>query len=152
MSEANRELIRRLYRALDQRDGATMAACYHPNATFVDPVFDLRGADVGKMWRMLTSRATDLRCESSDVEADAERGSARWVARYTFSGTGRLVENRIASRYRFRDGLISEQVDTFPFWRWASQALGPVGLLLGWTPLVREKVRRQARVNLDRFV
>ena len=153
MSESHRELIHRLYLALDRRDGDTMAACYHRDATFVDPVFELNGADeVGGMWRMLTSRATDLRCEARDIVADATRGSASWIANYTFTGTGRKVENRIDSRFRFADGLIVEQVDTFPFWRWASQALGPAGLLLGWTPIIHGRVRRQARQNLERFM
>jgi ketosteroid isomerase-like protein len=152
MSESNRELIEGLYRALDRRDGGSMAACYAPDARFVDPVFDLRGTEVGAMWRMLTSRATDLRCEASDVVADETSGSARWIARYTFTGTGRKVVNDVRSRFEFEHGLIARQVDEFPFWRWASQALGAPGLLLGWTPMVRAKVARQARANLDRFI
>lgn len=150
MSESNRELIHGLYRALDRRDGAAMAACYRSDAHFTDPVFELHGDEVGRMWRMLTARSTDLRCEASDVVADATSGSARWTARYTFTGTGRKVVNHVASRFEFEDGLIVRQVDTFPFWRWSRQALGLPGWLLGWTPFLREKVRRQARASLDR--
>jgi hypothetical protein len=32
------------------------------------------------------------------------------------------------------------------------QALGPAGMVLGWTPLLRGKVRREARAGLDAFV
>ena len=152
MSESNRELIHGLYRALDRRDGGSMAACYRDDAHFTDPVFDLRGAEIGAMWRMLTARAPDLRCEAHDVVADATSASARWIARYTFSGTGRKVVNEVRSRFELADGLIVRQVDDFPFWRWASQALGPAGMLLGWTPMVRVKVAKQARQNLDRFI
>jgi len=152
VSESNRELIHRLYVALDQRNGDAMAECYHPQASFRDPVFDLRGTEVGDMWRMLTSRATDLRAQASDIVADAATGSAHWVAHYTYSGTGRPVENRIDAKYRFADGLIIDHVDTFDLWRWTRQALGPVGLLLGWTPMVQAKVRRQARAGLDRYI
>ena len=152
MSEANRELISRLYVALDRKDGESMARCYHAQARFRDPVFTLEGEAIGDMWRMLTSRARDLRAESHDVAADAETGSCRWDAHYTFSGTGRLVHNRIRARFRFRDGLIVEHVDEFDLWRWAAQALGPVGKLLGWSPLVRGKIRRQAAANLAAFL
>jgi ketosteroid isomerase-like protein len=147
----NRELIKRLYAALDRKDGEAMAACYAPDATFRDPVFTLAGSDVGDMWRMLTARAKDLRCEATDVEADALTGSARWVAHYTYSGTGRNVVNRIGAQFRFADGAIAEHVDTFDLWRWSAQALGAPGLLLGWTPMVRNKIRRQAAATLAKF-
>lgn len=148
---AHRELIADLYRALDRRDGGTMAACYAPDAEFRDPVFELRGARVGLMWRMLCARAGDLRCEARDIEADARSGSARWRAVYTFSSTGRRVVNEVSSRFEFADGAIVRQVDRFDFWRWSRQALGPVGWLLGWSGWLRDKVRRQANENLERY-
>jgi hypothetical protein len=39
-------------------------------------------------------------------------------------------------------------VDRFVFWRWARQALGPVGLLLGWAPVLRARVQRGAAASL----
>ncbi|MBL8272682.1 MAG: nuclear transport factor 2 family protein, partial [Xanthomonadales bacterium] len=69
MSEANRELISRLYVALDRKDGESMARCYHTQASFRDPVFSLEGEAIGDMWRMLTARASDLRAESHEVVA-----------------------------------------------------------------------------------
>lgn len=36
-------------------------------------------------------------------------------------------------------------------WRWARQALGTKGLLLGWTPLLKNAVRAQARKGLKAF-
>ena len=36
--------IATFYEAFQRRDGATMAACYTPDATFRDPAFDLRGS------------------------------------------------------------------------------------------------------------
>lgn len=152
MSDPGRDLITRFHAAFAERDGAAMSACYAGNATFTDPVFDLRGSDIGAMWRMLCSRAADLRVESSNLVAGADAGSADWQAWYTFSTTGRPVHNLVHSRFRFANGLIVEQVDTFDFWRWSRQALGPMGLVLGWTPLVRNKVRANARVALDRFI
>jgi hypothetical protein len=55
------------------------------------------------------------------------------------------------AQFRFADGAIAEHVDTFSLWRWTSQALGLPGLLLGWTPMVRGKVRRQAAATLAKF-
>jgi ketosteroid isomerase-like protein len=151
MSNTNRELIHRFYTAFARRDAEAMAACYLPEVTFRDPVFELQGAEVGDMWRMLCTRGKDLTLEFADVQADAMTGSANWVANYTFSATGRHVENRIHATFRFRDGLIADHIDAFSFWRWSRQALGLPGVLLGWTPMLRKKVQTQARVNLDRF-
>lgn len=50
------------------------------------------------------------------------------------------------------DGLIAEHRDSFSFYEWARQALGPAGLALGWTPLLRGKVQREARAGLDEFL
>lgn len=130
-----------------------MAACYHPEARFSDPVFvDLDSAQVQGMWKMLCERGTDLRVEHGNVWVDAERGGARWQAWYTFSATGRKVHNQIEAAFGFADGKIIEHVDTFSFWRWSRQALGVPGVLLGWTPLLRAKVQRTARAGLDDFM
>jgi len=147
---ANQALIDRFYRAFQVRDAATMAACYHPQIEFSDPVFTgLRGPEAGAMWAMLCARATDLEITFGDVQADDARGRARWKARYTFTQTGRRVHNAIAAEFEFRDGLIVRHVDRFDFWRWSRQALGLTGLLLGWTPMVRNRVRTMARRGLE---
>ena len=152
MADSNDSVIQRFYAAFAARDGAAMAACYAPDARFSDPVFtDLRGEEPGAMWRMLTGRADDLRVELLEHEAQGEEGSARWRAHYTFTQTGRPVVNDVRASFRFRDGLIAEHVDDFDFHRWARQALGPPGLLLGWTPVLRASVRRRARASLDEF-
>ena len=149
----NRALLREFYAAFARRDGDAMAACYAPGATFDDPAFPgLRDGQPGAMWRMLTRRSADLTLELVSCEADQARGSADWVARYTFGQTGRLVTNRVHSTFRFADGLIVEQHDTFDFHRWSRQALGTSGLLLGWTPFLRRTVQGKARAGLDQFI
>lgn len=148
---ANRETIDRFYTALAARDHETMSGCYRPEARFSDTVFgELRGDEVRAMWRMLCERGTDLAVTHSHVVADDDRGSAHWVATYTFSGTGRSVRNEIDAEFRFEDGLIAEHDDRFDLWKWTRQALGPLGLLLGWSPPVQRKVRAQARAVLRR--
>ena len=148
----NADVIRALYEALDRHDGEAMAALYADNARFEDPAFgELTGSEPGDMWRMLTARAEDLDVELVEAEAEGEEGTARWIARYTFAATGRPVVNDVRSRFRFADGRIAEQVDSFPFWRWARQALGPLGLTMGWAPPLRATVRKRARADLERF-
>jgi uncharacterized protein len=152
MSNPNDELIQRFYAAFARHDGDTMAACYAPGARFSDPVFtDLHDEEPGAMWQMLTGRAEDLEVKLAEHEAGDERGSAHWLADYTFS-TGRKVHNDVRAEFRFQNGLIAEHRDSFSFYAWARQALGPAGLALGWTPIVRGKVKREARVGLDEFL
>ena len=152
MINVNDHLIERFYAAFGARDGATMAASYAPGAHFSDPVFpDLNGDEPGAMWRMLTSQATELRIELLEHEADGDKGSARWRAHYVFSQTGRPVVNDVRASFRFAGGLIAEHADDFSFHRWARQALGTSGQLLGWTPMLRSAVRKRAAASLGRF-
>ena len=146
------ETIERFYTAFDRCDGDAMAACYTDDVRFSDPAFgELRGDAAGDMWRMLTGNATDLRVELAEHDASGDTGTAHWIAHYTFTATGRKVVNDVRATFRFRDGLIAEHDDAFSFWRWSRQALGPPGVLLGWTPLLQAKVRKQATANLAAF-
>ncbi|MGZ8621616.1 MAG: nuclear transport factor 2 family protein [Solirubrobacterales bacterium] len=146
----NANVIRELYDALDRHDGETMAKQYAPDARFEDPAFgELSGEEAGDMWRMLTSRATDLKVELPEHEANGDEGSAHWIATYTFS-TGRPVVNDIRAKFRFRDGKIVDHRDSFSFHTWARQALGPAGLVLGLPPM-NLVVRRKALGDLAKF-
>ena len=152
MSQDHQALITRFYQAFQQLDASGMAACYTDDVVFSDPVFgQLRGKDAADMWRMLTSRAKDFSLTFDQVQADGQRGSAHWVATYVFSQTGATVVNDIQARFVFRDGKICEHHDHFDLWRWSRQALGTKGLLLGWTPLVKNAIRAQAKKGLKAF-
>lgn len=146
----NAHLIQRFYTAFQRRDAAGMAACYAPQVRFSDPVFtDLQGPRAGAMWAMLCERGKDLKIEFRDVRADDRSGSAHWDAWYTFSGTGRPVHNSIDASFVFENGRIVQHTDRFDLHRWAGQALGPAGKLLGWTPFLQNKIRAMAAKNLD---
>jgi ketosteroid isomerase-like protein len=146
----NAQVIEQLYDALNRHDGEAMAQLYAPDGRFHDPAFgELTGAEAGDMWRMLTGRATDLKVELAEHEAKGDEGTAHWIATYTFS-TGRHVVNDIHAEFRFRDGKIVEHDDSFSFSRWARQALGPAGLVLGLPPM-NLLVRRRARGDLAEF-
>jgi ketosteroid isomerase-like protein len=153
MAHPNVELINRFYTAFARRDAEAMNACYAQDVEFSDPVFvGLKGDEARGMWSMLCGRAADLQVVHSDVEADDNKGSAKWVAHYSFSATGRAVENRIEARFVFKDGLIQRHDDSFDLWRWMRQALGPTGLLMGWAPFAQNKLRKTARAGLDKFL
>ena len=146
-------VVTRFYTAFAARDAGTMGACYAVDARFSDPAFgELDANQVRAMWLMLLGRSTDLRVTFTVLHEDARSGACEWHAHYTYSGTGRQVHNIIRSEIVLRDGLIVEQRDHFSFWRWSRQALGMPGWLLGWSPWLRNKVRRTARAALHRFM
>ena len=155
----NQQSIDNFYSAFARLDAGAMAQCYADDASFEDEVFSLRGRrEVGGMWRMLcqatqAAGADVWKLQFRDAQADDSSGGAHWDAHYRFSGTGRIVDNSIDARFLFNpQGDIASHRDSFDFWRWARQALGAPGYLLGWTPLLRGKVRAQATANLRKFL
>ena len=149
MSEA---LIHRWFDALARLDGEALAACYHPAASFGDPLFpDLRGARVGWRWRLLARGATDMQVSYDILAGDERKAVVRWRARWRLAGSGRPVANEVESIFTFWDDRIVRQVDAFDFWRWSRASLGPAGWLLGWIPAVRRAAGRRALQQLDRL-
>jgi ketosteroid isomerase-like protein len=125
------ELLQQLFTSLNRHDYQAMAKCYDLDATFHDIAFDLHGKDqIRAMWQMICSG--DIRATFEIVSADDREGVAKVIDEYTFRDTGRKVQNPIESRFRFRDGLIIEQVDSCDPKAWAAAALGGVsGFLAG---------------------
>lgn len=154
MSYSNEQLIQTFYQAFQEGKAATMAACYHPDATFEDPAFgQLQGEEIGQMWTMLIERGGgEIDIQAFDIQADEHSGSAKWEAKYLFSKTGRKVHNKITARFKFKDGKIIDHKDDFDLWRWASMALGLSGKLLGFTPFMQKKIRSQSRYFLRKYM
>lgn len=142
-SAETRAVLVRFYDALSRRDGETMAALYAPDAVFEDEIYRLEGPDVGKMWRGLMSRAKTLQVSYTIARAGADAGTVEWTARYLYPGGGPVV-NVILSELEFENGLIVRQRDRFDFRRWAAQALGARGRLLGRFEWFRRAVSREA--------
>ena len=91
--------------------------------------------------------------EFSGIDVNATGGKAHWEAHYLFSATGRKVHNIIDGTFTFTpDGLIATHRDRFNCWRWSRQALGLPGVLLGWSPALKRKVRSTAAGNLKKFL
>lgn len=151
----NKALIQRFYSAFARGDAKTMASCYHPQASFYDPVFeDLKGPEISAMWFMLTqaTRGSDFRVTFRDIQADTQRGRAHWEAWYDFSATGNRVHNIIDAEFEFKDGLIYQHRDRFDLHRWSGMALGPMGTVLGGTPIVQNQIRKLAQERLKSFM
>ncbi len=150
LSTGNTALIERFYACFGRRDSAGMAACYSVDIDYADPVFVLKGNQVGSMWKMLCDAGHDLKITASHIQADDLNGSAHWEARYTWGG--RKVHNRIDAAFRFDQGKIVWHRDRFSLWRWTRMALGPAGLFFGWAPLLHNRVRKMAHGKLERFI
>lgn len=146
------DLIKTFYTAFQQQDHEAMNACYHDDIVFHDPGFgELHGEDAKAMWTMLCKKAQDFSLEFSDVKVNGDKGSAHWEAKYTFSQTGRSVHNIIDAQFEFKDGKIIKHNDHFNLHRWAGQALGFKGKLLGGTKFFQKKLQAQTNGMLRKF-
>ena len=147
-----KNLIDTFYTAFQKKDAETMISCYHDNIIFQDPVFgELKEEDARDMWRMLCQNAIDLRIEFSDINASLKKGSAHWEAWYSFSKTGRKVHNIVEAEFEFKDFKIIKHTDIFNLHRWASQAMGWKGKLLGGTTFFKNKMHKRTIKMLVHF-
>jgi hypothetical protein len=62
-----------------------------------------------------------------------------------------LVINDIQAFFKIEDGKISQHTDSFDFYKWARQAFGLTGLLLGWTTFFKSKVQKNAMGSLEKY-
>jgi ketosteroid isomerase-like protein len=150
----NKELINKFYGAFAAGDAEGMLSCYHDDIQFEDPAFGiLKGNEAKSMWRMLIKNSKgNIKITYNNIQADDKTGSAHWEAVYVFSKTGRNVVNKVDASFEFKDGKIIKHTDRFDFWKWAGQALGLTGSLLGWTPFLKNKVRKNATDSLSKFI
>jgi ketosteroid isomerase-like protein len=148
-----KDVIEEFYSAFQRKDWKAMQSCYHQEIRFSDPVFtDLKDGKARAMWHMLTNAGKDLRITYKNIKSEGHSGSCDWEAFYSFSRTGRKVHNIIHATFEFREGKIIKHTDSFNLWTWAGMALGTSGKLLGWSPLIRSKIRNTAANNLTRFI
>lgn len=146
--------LEKFYNAFQKHDAVKMAECYHKDVVFNDPAFqNLNYDEVTAMWAMLIKRSKgQLDIEFDSVMGDDEMAQCIWEADYEFSKTGNTVHNIIHATMEFEDGLIVKHTDQFDFWRWSKMALGLSGALLGWSPILKNKVRKMARMSLDKYM
>jgi len=147
-------LIEKFYSAFKNLDAETMANCYHKDIVFKDPAFGiLKGVKAKNMWRMLCAnqKGKDFKISFSNITFKDVKGTANWEAHYTFSKTGRKVHNKITATFEFKDGKIIKHTDSFNLYRWAQQAFGTTGYLIGWTSFFRKKLQKQTNAMLSKF-
>lgn len=148
-------LITTFYKAFDNRDAEAMIACYHEDIVFADPAFGvLKGEHAGNMWRMLCAaqkNEADFKINYSNVTINDNYGSATWEAFYTFSRTQRKVHNIISAEFEFKDGKIIKHTDDFNVRRWAKQAFGFKGFIMGGTRYFKNKLKHQTNSLLTKF-
>lgn len=152
--QTNVQVITKFYTAFQELDYKTMNSCYSDDIVFNDPAFGLlRGDEAKAMWEMLCKNAKDFSLSFSNIqELDDEYATCNWVATYTFSKTGRKVKNEIRAYMKLKEGKIIEHSDAFKLSKWASQALGFKGVLLGWTGFMKRKIQQNARKSLIAFI
>lgn len=154
MTSTPKDSIRRFYAAFAEKDSAMMNSCYSNHVIFSDPAFGvLENEEVFAMWEMLTKNAKEF---SLKFEEPEDRGegywTCRWQASYLFSKTGKRVTNRVKAYMKLENGLITEHSDAFSFHRWAAQAFGFTGWLLGWTGFFKRAVKKKARKQLELYM
>ena len=146
-------LIEKFYSSFQQKNWKGMQGCYTDKVTFSDPVFQhLKGKEAFAMWHMLTTAGKDLTVSFKNIKANETTGSCDCDAQYSFSRTGRKIHNIIHAEFKFQDGKIIEHHDSFDLWRWSRMALGTSGILLGWSPIVQNKIRTTANSSLKKFI
>lgn len=152
--QTNADIITKFYTAFQQLDYKTMNSCYNDDIVFNDPAFGiLKGDEAKAMWQMLCRNAKDFSLTFSNIQIlDDEYATCNWTATYTFSKTGRKVVNNIKAHMMLKDGKIIEHSDAFKLSKWAAQALGFKGVLLGWTGFMKRKIQQNARKNLIGFI
>ena len=150
----NTQLIEKFYTAFQKLDAAGMNSCYSDDVVFFDPVFGLLKAEEAcSMWEMLCKNAKDFTLTYGNiVTLDEEYSTCDWVATYTFYKTGNRVVNKIKANMRFADGKIIEHSDAFSLHKWSKQAFGIPGVLIGWNSFFQNKIKRQAKQNLLRYM
>ena len=149
------KIIEQFYQSFAALDAEGMASLYHDEVEFEDPAFGvLKGERARNMWRMLckSQQGKDFKVFFSKVNENTASATAHWEAIYTFSQTGRKVHNKIDASFEFKDGKIIRHIDRFNLHKWAQQALGFQGALIGWTPFCRTKLQAKTNRLLDKFI
>lgn len=149
-------IIEQFYDSFKSGDAAAMIACYADEVIFTDPAFgQLKGDRAKAMWTFLLSRSeSQVQIEYENVSIDQEKqsGSAQWTARYAYGSKKRPVVNHVQASFEFQDQKIIKHTDDFNLWTWSKQALGLPGLLLGWSPYMKNKIQSSTHYQLNKFM
>lgn len=149
----NRKLVESFYIAFAQSKADEMVRCYHPGAEFEDPAFGkLDYAHLRLMWQLLCRNSRDFKLQYEIKSVDTHEAKVHWQAGYFYGKQQRPVQNRVRTHIQFKDGKIYRHRDYFSLWRWAGQAMGLNGWLVGWSGFFGKHFRQQSRDMLDRLL
>jgi len=152
MSNPIETVVTNFYSAFQLKNANGMNEFYHQGLHFEDPAFGkLSYSQTCSMWKMLCESAKDLSVEFSILRVEEHYVETKWIAEYTFSKTGRFVRNEIIAHMTFKDGKIIEHIDKFDLYRWAKQAMGVQGWLIGATPFFKKKLQQQTNYQLAKY-
>ncbi|MCT8340444.1 nuclear transport factor 2 family protein [Flavobacteriaceae bacterium TK19130] len=148
------ELAHQFYSSFTEKNAEGMISCYSDDIHFYDPVFgNLYGAEAKAMWGMLTKNMdANGTIDYELVEIHELKAIVKWKASYPFGPKRRIVVNNITAELYVEDGKIVKHIDTFNLWKWSRQAFGVPGILLGWTPFFKRKLRSTVRKRLTRYM
>jgi ketosteroid isomerase-like protein len=148
------QIAHQFYQAFQALDADNMNSLYSSNARFSDPGFGLLNhTELTTMWAMLcfNQQNKGFKLEYKILDSTKDSVTVYWQAWYTFSKTGRKVHNRITANILVENGRIVQHHDHFNLHKWASQALGITGYLLGWTGFFQKKLQQQTKNLLKQF-
>jgi len=154
MSHEPKNIIENFYEAFCALDAERMVEWYHTDVTFEDPAFGvLKGEQAKNMWRMLceSQQGKNFTVKTSNITYQENKGLARWEAYYVFGKGKRKVHNVINAEFQFKDGKIINHIDKFNLYKWAKQAIGFKGFLVGWTTYFKRKLHKQTNQRLMAF-
>jgi ketosteroid isomerase-like protein len=128
-----RQVADEFFSAFQKKDLAGFEKVYAPNATFKDPIYDLKDrGEVLKMWKSLFAAGKDLKVTYEILETNGDKAKVAWKADYKVFG--RKVHNEAVSELTVKNGQIVEQKDSWSWSKWAKQAL-PLGPLVDFPPV-----------------
>ena len=148
------QILEDFYVAFVNGDVSRMTAHYHSNAIFEDPAFGkLNYEEVKAMWAMLIDRSRgDLKITFDILSINENLSKVAWEAKYHYGKKRRPVHNKIIASIVIEDDKIIRHTDKFNLWRWSAQAIGPVGSLFGWSPVLKNTIRKKARKALYHYM
>ncbi len=148
------QIITQFYTAFQRLDATSMNSCYSDDIVFFDPMFGLLQSEQARaMWQMLCNNAQNFSLSFGPITAlDDEYYICDVVVSYTFTSTGRFVENKLRANMRLINGKIAEHSDAYSLHQWSKQAFGNWGNLLGWNSFFQNKIKAKAKRSLLRFM
>lgn len=72
---------------------------------------------------LLSQKKADTKVTFENINASVENGSANWQAKYVYGNKQRKVTNNVSAQFKFKDGKIIENIDSFNLWKWSQKRL-----------------------------